>query len=534
MIYRRIIIGAAAASVIAAGGAFSSVGATGYDGIWTAITSQGGAGGSIFLNIQEPGSPPTIPTLKGVASPLLEGKTLDLACTDDNDSTVLGSNIQAKVHNGRFSLPLNFSDAIPPCTLRAIPDDDFSQIDTSDNEYYIGSFTGPHLYIGLASKDTTATGEVTGYHGIFTQPGAIALFSDVSEGGINGFVPFDPVTNYFPSFEDSQAFLVGLPPVNADTNPTASTIQIDGKNAYLPNEIKTLQSANEPPPASSVTIKRGSDGSLSLTETDAVERCKEAQYPPPSPCTVQSTGVQFSRTLFTTAQGATVYILDRFTGTDSHAHTVRASYINLLPAHPNGTPGIALPPATAYREISLGVHTATLRRGPATIHYTSDLHGVNNSTHQVLDLTYSGKPSYRERLDERPFVVLGYSRSIKAHGTARFSQALSTTFTAGALKPLTKAAEAALRPALTIVHPATSASVKHASITVSGNVSDVANGQPATVKLSDGSHHATATVSKSGHWSATLHIPTGSSHIHARAVDPAGNVLTDSVKIKRT
>ena len=115
-------------------------------------------------------------------------------------------------------------------------------------------------------------------------------------------------------------------------------------------------------------------------------------------------------------------------------------------------------------------------------------------------------------------LMAGFKRTVPAGGSLKLTQVFSSSFGEAEAHALADEAEAAIRPKIAIMSPASGMTVGQSSIPVSGSVTAGGNGTPEAVTINGQS----VPVAANGGWSATVPLAPGQNTITASTSDPGG------------
>jgi hypothetical protein len=255
------------------------------------------------------------------------GDAVDIKCYDRGGSEDVVGNV-ALAANGSFSTtaPLTTVQA-HECTLRAVPHGE-SPGDPSP-------YQGPTIAVSQAGSNT-ANGVKYDFYDWGQQLKGAYDYLSLSACGIDNGYLFDSTLNLTTTTFYCNAYLYDLNAVAA----TRSEIQVDGANAYGPEEAHRVNAAATGLPA--VTVSQSLDkktGDFVIHESDPFVKCADATYPPTTvTCTsFVKTGVTDHRTITQNTDGLVVWITDVFTSTDKKSHKLDLLWEN--DNHFHGTTG---------------------------------------------------------------------------------------------------------------------------------------------------------------------------------------------------
>jgi hypothetical protein len=493
-------------------------------GTWTKITSPKGPGKPIYQFFNIATTTPKI-NISGVTSN--DVTSVNFFCftnADQNTSSAPLNAAPVPVSSGEFSATGVSTPGSAGCVLRAVPST-YTGISGGHNTGYVGAFAGPSFYLGGHLTEFSTGSKVDVWEVEDFQQRAFDVFASPDAAGVEVQEPIDDfvkiVAGVVGGEFDLAIFSGNLVATGSSTH---SDLVIDGRSAYLPTTLDELAVSASSVPAVSVSMKRLPSGNVSIAETDPLRSCSGNVYPPSDgTCTPVSTGVELKRTIVTSTQGAVATVHDKFVSTNHRAHSIKIEYFNDLPGESQGEVGVRLPGKTSFT-VPTPNTTKTVPNGPRTIFMASDIHATDNQPDRAdLGLTYSGKPSVF--FPNKGEFAMRYTRHIPAGGSANLSFALESGFGMATVSPWATKAQKALTDHLVI------ASAHGSPTTIKGSITNPVNGYPATVTVRSGSKHATAKVSLSGTWTATLHLSAGNHSITAKTTDPSGRILTASTTV---
>jgi hypothetical protein len=526
---RRIIRVAVIAALVAVPALVAGTGSAAV-GTWTKITSPKGPGKPIYQLFNENTTSPKM-NVSGVTSN--DVTAVNFFCFSNADHNTSDSPLNAApvpVSSGEFN-----ATAVPtpnsstPCVLRAVPSTYTGISGTGTNTGYVGAFAGPSFYFGVREAEFSTGSKIAVYILEAVQQRSVGVFASPDEAGVDLQEPVDDFTKILSGVAASMPDLAIVSGnLVASGSSTHSEIVIDGRSAYFPASLDGIAVNLASVPGITLSAHRSSNGSLSIAETDPLRSCAGNAFPQSSgTCTPVATGVELKRTIVTSVQGAVVTVHDRFISINHRAHSLKLEYGNGLSGAGFGDPAVRLPGKSSFSVPTPNTTKTNLPAGPNTIYMTSDIHATDNQPDRAdLGLTYSAKPTVYFPLKNE--FALRYTRHIPAGGSANLSFALESGFSMSSVTAWAKSAQKALIPHLVI----TSAHGK--PTTVKGSVTNPVNGLPTKVTVSSGATHATATVSATGTWKASLHLATGVHKITVKGTDPSGRKLTASVTVHVT
>ena len=468
----------------------------------------------------------------------LDITSVDVVCLFRNGPIQVRTYASAvPVTAGTFSTTAHVTSPSAPCRLRAVP----SGLDIQGS--YLGAFAGPIMRmwtVGLLKGGST----VVAYLAIGEERDAIAQATDAGQCGIASLATVDAPAMEVRGSALSANCTFALPAGNVTNSgtSTASSITVDGKNAYLPyvvlNYLKgTLALPGLTQSALSVTSTRASNGDITVTESAPLVRCNPSNtYPPTNvSCTsVVDTGVRFRRVLNLFRGDHQARVRDSYTSTNGHAHTVRPAYQAQVTALDYGAVGFRFPgQGTAFKQATPDETVVGLGTRAATVLARNDRYAAaDDPLVDTFGLSWSRAP---QKLQFSHTVAnqfaMPYVLAVPAGGSAYLGFAESEHVAVSDTVTLAKTATDEMVGALHVTAPASGATVKGKSTTVTGYVGLGANGLPTSVTVNG--HAATlTTVSPTKRTFKVSFTETLGKHkITVTAKDSAGNAHSVSFTI---
>lgn len=412
-------------------------------GTWTKITTPSTTKTFRFL------TPPAATTfvVSGKASndvTLVNIDCLFLSATGPSVTTFANA---VPVTAGTFSTVATVPNPVPQCRLRAIPTD----VDTLTD--YLGAFLGPIVY-DWALEPQKVGSTVVGYQAIVTRGEGVAVTADAAQCGPTLIATIDvPTMQVFGSGRTGCHF--ALPGENLTTSgsATASTIKVNGHNAFLPWAVKDyLRSSlglTLTQTAETVSFHRATNGDLTVTESAPLKRCTVSDlYPPTSvscPALV-NTGVTFKRVTKIIRSSFQMVVHDSFISTNGHSHSVAVQYAAQAPGADDdtffGQPGYKFPGQTSFHTVHHDQAFTGFGTTPKNLFIRSDIRAFEGEpAADTYAVTWSRGPQKVQfsHTDVRDF-FLQYSLSVPANGKATLGFAVSDKYTTALVKPLATAA----------------------------------------------------------------------------------------------
>jgi hypothetical protein len=498
-------------------------------GSYTTITSPSAA--SLRLALNPTG--PTQLTVSGVTSSDVNSVDIDCISTNAAGSPVVSvAASSVPVVTDTFSTKASMSKSqLAACRLRAVP----SSYSLTN---YLSAFAGPVIFPYLVSPSISST---TTYGVTISDSEGAGV---VSEGDA-GTCATQMLTVTQPNEQTLANALncaFGLPGQNDHPSAaTASTIVVDGNNAYLPAAVHSylIGSLGLPvtPSAITYTSQHHSNGDLTVTETAPLERCTVGNsYPPTSTSCpgLTNAGVKLVRTAMIFRAGDQLRIRDSFVSTDGKAHTVATTYLTQLTAPPLGGLGVSFPKHSAsFARPAPNQKVTGFGTGAATMLARSDIYAAaDDPDADTIGLTWSRTPSsvhFSATTNDQ--FRLAYSLKIPARGAARIGFAASQSQTTSQVRTLGAEAVADMMAVPAISTPKSGAKLSSHSVTVKGTVGLGANGLPSAVLVD--AHAAKITAgSSSVAYVAHITLSAGRHTITVVARDAAGNTSSRRVTVK--
>jgi hypothetical protein len=258
-------------------------------------------------------------TVSGTTTGSTPGDMVDIDCYAGSATpVVVAANVPLN-GDGSFSdttasLNAIWNTSSAACRLRAVPAGTTPADPTP--------FAGPRVAVGVHESNTVASGPNTGlqydyYLWAGQLDGAFDYVSLADCGIYDGYL-FDPTLAFMTTTFYCNAGLFG----NAGTR---SELQIDGKDAYAPYAADGINpNATGLPAVTYTDTLDPATGNLTIHETDPLVKCTDTTWPPDSTkcATFVPTGVTDNITITQDHDGRVSWFTEKFTGTDSTAHTL--------------------------------------------------------------------------------------------------------------------------------------------------------------------------------------------------------------------
>ena len=333
------------------------------------------------------------------------------------------------------------------------------------------------------------------------------------------------------------SFYNSLNALDSTADLTRSEIQIDGQNAYGSDSADNLFGGSGALPGfpaltASLDSFDSSTGNAQTTESESLVKCtpSDAYSPTSSDCSAfASTGVAIKRVTSYSSAGRVATVTDTFSSTDGSAHSIDLWYETDLN---DPTAGWELPGQTSFSQHNTG------DIGPSPTSAPGTLYGIDNTamapslSNPVAAVTFAASYSH-VRFDNTLWAGFGsgeqsalfdYQRMIPAGGSTSIMWSYATGTSLAEVQGYAAAAQAALRPAVTISSPTDGATVTSSPLTVSGTASGGFGVKSVTV------NGVTATVSV-GHWTATVPLTLGANTLTATMTTTDGGTATVAVTV---
>ena len=244
---------------------------------------------------------------------------VDLRCYYHGTSALVTKNV-ALSSDGSFSVAAADLNKVLDltCRLRAVP--------AGTTPFDVTPYSGPLIGVGERDSSTVGGGPNNGklYDYYLDAPQQTAAFDYASLGscGLHDGYLFDTIYALTTTtFYCNAALFVG----EKGTGSTRSELQIDGANAYAPDQAESIDAnaTGLPAVAYSYTVDAAT-GNLVIHESDPLVKCPAVTYPPTtkSCASFVTAGVTDNRTIMQDHDGHVSWIADTFTSSDEHAHSL--------------------------------------------------------------------------------------------------------------------------------------------------------------------------------------------------------------------
>ena len=240
--------------------------------------------------------------------------SVDLICiylqpTGNPFVTTLASAVP--VTAGSFGKTVTIHQLLANCRLRALPTGE-------PTTGYLGAYAGPIMYM-YGAQTTKDAGTPYSWLGVGENTALIGIVADAGECGpeIIAALPSPSLRLESALAACFEALPAGN--VTASGNPTASSVKIDGHNAYLPFAVhgwrQTPQSLTVTQTAVSVSVTRNSAGVVTFVDREPFARCSVSDTYPPTTAScpaMVATGVKLVRTMTWIRGGHQFKVRDAF------------------------------------------------------------------------------------------------------------------------------------------------------------------------------------------------------------------------------
>ena len=243
---------------------------------------------------------------------------VDVRCYYGGTSALVAKNVALKSDRS-FSVPAADLNKVLDltCRLRAVP--------AGTNPSNVTPYSGPLIGVGERDSTTVGGGPNNGhlYDYYLYAPQQTAAFDYESLGscGLNNGYLFDQNYALATTTFYCNAGLFG----RESPTPKRSELQIDGANAYTPDQAASIDQngAGLPTLTYSYTVDAHT-GDFVVHETDPLVTCSATTYPPTTASCARfaTAGVTDDRTITQDHDGHVSWITDTFTSTDGKAHSL--------------------------------------------------------------------------------------------------------------------------------------------------------------------------------------------------------------------
>jgi hypothetical protein len=424
-----------------------------------------------------------------------------------------------------YTLPINERITDGTCTLRAVPTE-------SEPHLNPDPFTGPRL--GLGEFYTLAAGSKI--YDFFGASGQLAGYGDYRSFSAGGL--YDGRAINSSTFASGPNLFYGNDAYAALTanGQQHSDVQVDGVNAYGSAAAESIEGSSEFSGFPVLNVSQNydpSNGNLMIDEEEPLVKCEPDPtiYPPTSASckSFASTGVELTRTIVQDHNGRQATISDTYESTDGLAHEV--NLVSVEDAE-EAEAGYEFPwVGGGYSTHQVGERIESHPPAPASVfvNYNNALEDGSEGGGQGA-ITFSTPPDRFEfgeagilaesaEFPAKRHLMAEFTRTVPARGRSlKLTQIFSWAFKQADAHTMASEAEAAIRPKVAIMSPASGMTVGQASMPVSGTVTAGGNGMPEAVDING----VTVPVADNGGWSATVALNAGENTITASTTDPGG------------
>jgi hypothetical protein len=477
-------------------------------------------------------------TVSGTTSNDVSLVDIDCIFNTNTGPSVITFADSVEVNEQAFStqVPVNFNNSPPPpCRLRAVPHE-------QDATSYVSSYAGPLLYTYAFAKLSDGASTL-GFQAIAGQGSGYVALASADTCGILLAVTFDlPLPERHGPGSPQCGFGLTWQNQGVSGAPDASTIRVDGKNAYLPIGVDVFLRTNLALPVAqsvaTVHYVHRANGDFTITDSAPLMRCAgDNTYPPTveSCSSLVNSGVRFERSYDVFTSAHRIRVRDAFVATNGHAHSVTAQYQVEVPAAGAGTPGFDLPAdGKGFVTFTADKVTTGLGTKANTLLSTSDFYAVTGD--QAVNSTafsWSRAPKKIQFAHSgRSDLALPYAFNVPAHGAFRLGFAESEGPLTSTVKKLAVKDVADMMNAPSISAPKKGAVIHGHSTTVKGSVTLGANGLPTSVRVNGHAARITTVSAAKANYAVTFRQPFGTHKLTAVAKDAAGNTRSKSINVK--
>jgi len=534
---RLVAVAVLAGSGVVAAGAAHAVGT----GTYTRITTPAGASFTYQYDGTKPSTSNTF-VVDGVTS--ADVTSVDVDCISASTNTAAASGLQV----------LHFADNVPVtggsfhataaypqpgainCRLRAVP----TGVDPKIS--YLASYSGPILYTPAYTPSVTG-GKLVAYTVTSARGDAVALLQDAGSCGVTliaTVVRPAMLTGMLGYPQCGFALAAGNVVTGSSSN--ASTVRVDGHNAYLPSVVSSFLigtlGLTVPQTAISLTRSTAANGDLHLVERAPLVRCTGTNpdtFPPTSgSCSgLIGTGVTFTRVIDVIRGSHQVRLRDTYTSPT--AHQLALQYEAQPHPAPTGATGFTFPGhGSTFARAALDQVVTGLGTKAGSVFVRSDVYAApDDPGADTFALTWSRAPSVI-RFD--PSVVdlfgMSYALSLPANGRASLGFAYSENLTTAGASSLAAAAVTEMMVAPSITSPKNRAVIIGRRTTVKGYVTAGANGVPTRVLVNGHAATLTRVSATTSSYRVTFNESYGYHTLRATAYDVAGNAASRSIRVR--
>jgi hypothetical protein len=497
-------------------------------------------GPGTFTKISTPSHTLTYHWVDGAANHLhISGTTsndvtsVDLICvylqpTGNPSVTTLANAVP--VTAGSFGRTVTIPQLIVNCRLRALPTGE-------PTTGYLGAYAGPIMYMWGAETMKDA-GTPYAWTGVGENTALIGIAGSAGQCGTDAIAALPS-----PSLRLESALIAcfeALPAGNVTSSgtPNASSVKIDGHNAYVPSVVhgwrQTPQSLTVTQTALSVSATRNSAGDITFVDREPFVRCSVSDAYPPTTAScpaMVATGVTLVRTLSWIRSGHQFKVRDSFVSSGA-AHNVAVQYNAQVQPPSRGNVGYSFPGRpVAFGPGSPNTSVSGFGKGAHTLLVRSDLHAApDDPSADTVGFTWSRPPAFKFGNDPN-VLAMTYNLPVPAHSAAYLGFAYSQNTQVSSVQSLARAAQTDMMPNPRITSPANGAHLAGTSTTVKGTLAIGANGLPKSVKVNGHNATITRTSSTTAKFAVTFSESAGSHKITAVATDNGGNVRSTHISV---
>ena len=405
---------------------------------------------------------------------------VDVRCYYGGTSALVAKNVALKSDRS-FSVPAADLNKVIDltCRLRAVP--------AGTTPLDVTAYSGPLIGVGERDSNTVGGGPNNGklYDYYLYAPQQTAAFDYASLGtcGLNNGYLFDPtyaVTTT--TFYCNAGLFAGDSPT-----PKRSELQVDGANAYAPDQAQSINASAAGLPAVSYSYSVDAHtGDFAIHEADPLVECAAATYPPTkaSCASFKTAGVTDDRTITQDHDGHVSWITDAFRSTDGKAHSLDLLWDNSQhfwgPTGDSSQVEYEFPGESTFATHVAG-DTVSLPASPGTI--LVRMHGATDGDVS----TGEGAIVYDRPAAAATFTnVVTYDSDLTLHQTGRIAAGGSTRFRFAYVQDFQSANVASLAQA------ATAAFVDTIAVKKSGQGSGTVKSSPGGIRCGKACSHGYA------------------------------------------
>lgn len=462
-----------------------------------------------------------------------KGTTVGAAYAEVNKGT---KEEKVTVTGGAFSVsePLHTLPS-QPCVLRAVPAGNKEEHAPGNAD----AFSGPRVarsFFEIFSQSSVAYD----YEQEFLMLGAYLGVDSVGDEGLYYSYLFAPETlaKSESGFYNNASLQIENQPSSGST--TRSELQIDGMNAYAPDDAqrlgeKLVKALLPGSPSVTASTTETAPGEFVVQESDPFVRCApEPNVSPPTTksCTefVPVAGVQLNRTWQSTHGDRVALMTDSWVSTNGATHKIDALYDQETSQH--GTEGaFEFPGASSFSAVSKG-QTESLPADAAIYYKTNAVTpDGGDQVNPQLAIVYDTQPNggtvafHQSSVKARPIFEMHYERTITPSSPFKLRMGFVTEYALETVKALAGEILATYPPSVSIGSPATGTAVPAPTVTVTGSATDT--GAIASVAVNG---HP-ATLASNGSWSVAVPLSVGANTLTVVATDQAGLTASKAIVV---